>query len=43
MLKCLSHIDTDTVLQTEELEAALANLSDPYFLLGRVKKEFVLR
>ena len=38
VLKCVSHMDTDTVLQTEQLEAALANLSDPYFLLGRVKK-----
>ena len=43
VLKCVSHMDMDTALQTEQLEAAIANLPDPYFLFGKVKKEFVLR
>ena len=34
VLKCVSHMDMDVALQTEQLEAALANLSDPYFCLG---------
>ena len=38
VLKCVSHMDMDAALQTEQLEAALANLSDPYFLFGKVKK-----
>ena len=42
MLKCVSPMEMDTELQTEQLEAALANLSDPSFVLWK-KKEFVIR
>ena len=33
MLKCVSHMDMDAALQTEQLETALANLSYPFFCL----------
>ena len=43
VLKCMSQMQMDAELQTEKLEAALANLSDPYFVFEKEKKEFVLR
>ena len=35
VLKCVSRMDMDADLQKKQLEAALANLSDPYFCLGK--------
>ena len=37
VLKCVSSINMDTALQKEQLQAALANLSDPYFVF-EIKK-----
>ena len=38
MLKCVYKMKMDAALQTEQLEAALANLSDPYFVFEKEKK-----
>ena len=40
MLKCVSHMDMDAGLQTEQFDAALAHLSDPSFVFEKVNKGF---
>ena len=35
MLKCVSHMDMDAELQTEQLEAAIAHLYYPYFVFEK--------
>ena len=35
MLKCVYKMDMDTEQHTEQLEAALANLSDPSFVFEK--------
>ena len=38
VIKCVSQMDMDAALQTEQLEAAIDNLSDPSCMFEKEKK-----
>ena len=43
VIKCVSQMEMDAALQTEQLKAAISNLSYPSFVFEKGEKDFFLR